>query len=294
MSTTLFIGLGRMGAPMAALHARAFPTAVFDLSTEAVRRVSNDSGAKPITDLSAISSDVDTVILMLPSSKQVEEILTGEDGILDRLGEGSLIIDMSSSEPVSTRTLAKQTAQLGIGYVDAPVSGGVPKARTGELSILVGGRTEAVESARPHLEVLGTTIIHVGDAGAGDAAKAINNLVSASNIAVACEALTTAQNFGIDPAKMTEVLNSATGRSQASELKVPKYILPRDFTSGFAYDLMLKDMTIAMGLAESLETPVTTSAFTKLSEGRSALGDHPDHTEISRLYGVGQEGNLQH
>lgn len=292
MSTTLFIGLGRMGAPMAALHARAFPTTVFDLSTEAVSQVSNDSGAEAITDLSAIPSEVDTVILMLPSSRQVEEILTGEDGILDRLGEGSLIIDMSSSEPASTRTLAERTAQVGIGYVDAPVSGGVPKARTGELSILVGGRTEDVERARPHLEVLGTTIIHVGDAGAGDAAKAINNLVSASNIAVACEALTTAQEFGIEPAKMAKVLNSATGRSQASELKVTKYILPRDFTSGFAYDLMLKDMTIAMSLAEALETPVTTSAFTKLSEGRSTLGDHPDHTEISRLYGIGQEANL--
>lgn len=289
MSNTLFIGLGRMGTPMATLHARAFPTTVYDLSTESISRVSADSGAAAITDLSALPAEVDTVILMLPSSRQVEGILIGKNGMIDRLGKGSLIVDMSSSEPVSTCTLAERAAQVGIDYVDAPVSGGVPKACTGELTILVGGRTEAVERARPHLEVLGTTIIHVGDAGAGDAAKAINNLVSASNIAVACEALTTAHGFGIDPAKMAEVLNSATGRSQASELKVTRYILPRDFTSGFAYDLMLKDMTIAMGLAESLETPVTTSVFTKLSEGRSALGDHPDHTEISRLYDIGQE-----
>lgn len=293
MSTTLFIGLGRMGAPMAALHARAFPTTVWDLSAEAVRRVCEDSRAKAITSLSAIPAEVDTVILMLPSSRQVEEILIGKDGVIDRLGEGCLIIDMSSSEPESTRALAERAAQVSIDYVDAPVSGGVPKARTGELSILVGGSTESVERALPHLEVMGTTIIHVGDAGAGDAAKAINNLVSASNIAVACEALTTAQGFGIDPATMTEVLNSATGRSQASELKVTKYILPRTFSSGFAYDLMLKDMTIAVGLAKSLETPVTTSVFTKLSEGRSVLGDHPDHTEISRLYGIGREENSQ-
>lgn len=288
MSTTLFIGLGRMGAPMATLHAQTFTTAVFDLSSKAAASVREAGGAAPVTDLRSIPADVDTVILMLPSSRQVEETLTGEEGLLQRLGEGALIIDMSSSEPTSTRGLAQQAQARGIDYVDAPVSGGVPKARTGELSILVGGSTEAVKRAMPHLEVMGSTIIHVGDEGAGDAAKAINNLVSASNIAVACEALTVAQNFGIDPAKMAEVLNSATGRSQASELKITKYILPQDFTSGFAYDLMLKDMTIARGLAESLETPVTTTAFAKLNAGRAELGDAPDHTEISRLYGLGQ------
>lgn len=288
MSTTLFIGLGRMGAPMATLHAQAFATAVFDLSSDAAAEVGEAGGATPITDLRSIPADVDTVILMLPSSRQVEETLSGEEGLLHRLGGGALIIDMSSSEPTSTRSLAQQAQERGIDYVDAPVSGGVSKAKTGELSILVGGSAEAVERAMPHLEVMGSTIIHVGDEGAGDAAKAINNLVSASNIAVACEALTVAHNFGIDPAKMAEVLNSATGRSQASELKITKYILPHNFTSGFAYDLMLKDMTIARGLAESLETPVTATAFDKLRTGRAQLGDAPDHTEISRLYGLGQ------
>lgn len=288
MSTTLFLGLGRMGAPMAILHSRKFTTAVFDLSAKAASKVAEEGGANPVTDLESIPVEIDTVILMLPSSRQVEETLTGDDGLLYRLDKGTLIIDMSSSEPTSTRSLAQQSQALGIEYVDAPVSGGVPKARTGELSILVGGSTEAVTKALPHLEVMGSTIIHVGDEGAGDAAKAINNLVSASNIAVACEALTIAENFGIAPAKMAEVLNSATGRSQASELKVTKYILPRDFTSGFAYDLMLKDMTIAMGLAQSLETPVTAIAFDKLNTGRAHLGDAPDHTEIGRLYGADQ------
>lgn len=288
MSSTLFIGLGRMGAPMAVRHAQTFTTAVFDLSSAAAQSVGEEGGATPVTDLRSVPTDIDTVILMLPSSRQVEETLTGEDGLMHRLGEGALIIDMSSSEPMSTRELAQQARARGIAYVDAPVSGGVPKARTGELSILVGGSAEAVERAIPHLKVMGSTIIHVGDEGAGDAAKAINNLVSATNIAVACEALTVAQKFGIDPTKMAEVLNSATGRSQASELKITKYILPQNFTSGFAYDLMLKDMTIARGLAESLETPVTATAFDKLNAGRAELGDGPDHTEISRLYGLGQ------
>lgn len=273
---------------MATLHAQRFSTAVSDLSSEAVARVAEDGGATPLKDLSALPADTDAVVLMLPSSRQVEEILVGDHGLLPRLEPKTLIIDMGSSEPESTRRLAAQAKELRIDYVDAPVSGGVPKARTGELSILVGGSTKAVKRAMPHLEAMGSTIIHVGAEGAGDASKAINNLVSASNIAVACEGLAMAQRFGITPEKMAEVLNSATGRSQASELKLTKYIIPKEFTSGFAYDLMLKDMTIAMGLAESLETPVTTSAFEKVRDGRKELGEAPDHTELSRLYGLGK------
>lgn len=288
MATTLFIGLGRMGAPMATLHAKNFTTAVFDISDEATAHVAKEGGAIPVTDLSSLPAGIDTVVLMLPSSRQVEDTLAGDKGLFRSLSEGTLIIDMSSSEPTSTRALARQARELGVDYVDAPVSGGVPKAQTGELSILVGGTAAAVAKALPHLEVMGSTIVHVGVEGAGDAAKAINNLVSASNIAVACEALSMARSFGIEPTKMAQVLNSATGRSQASELKVTKYILPQDFTSGFAYDLMLKDMTIARGLAKSLDTPITATAFDKLSTGRSNLGNAPDHTEIGRLYGLDQ------
>lgn len=285
MPSTLFIGLGRMGAPMATNHSEAFATKVSDLSKEAVAQVAENSPATA-ADMTEPLDCIDTVILMLPSSRQVEETLTGENGLFTRLHSGSLVIDMSSSEPESTRRLAGMASAMGIDYVDAPVSGGVPKARTGELSILVGGTEHSVARAMPHLEVLGTTIIHVGGEGAGDAAKAINNLVSASNIAIACEALCMAENFGIAPEKMAEVLNSATGRSQASEVKITKYILPRSFTSGFAYDLMLKDMTIARGIAEALDVPVTSAAFAKLNDGRGTLGQVPDHTEIARLYGL--------
>ncbi|MER7796298.1 NAD(P)-dependent oxidoreductase [Microbacterium sp. NPDC096154] len=285
--STLFIGLGHMGAPMAVLHARTFPTVVFDLSDEAVARVVGDGAATAVDDPAAAAPDVDTVILMLPTSRHVESILRGESGLFARLPEGALVIDMGSSEPESTRALAAEAAERAIDYVDAPVSGGVPKAVSGELAIMVGGGADAVARAMPHLEVLGSSIQHVGPAGAGDAAKALNNLVSASNIAVASEALSMAARFGIDPAVMTDVLNAATGRSQATELKFPRYILTGTFDSGFAYDLMLKDMTIAMGLSEGLETPVVRAAFERLRTGRTSLGDVPDHTEIGRLYGLG-------
>ncbi|MFF8895638.1 NAD(P)-dependent oxidoreductase [Brevibacterium casei] len=287
MSSTLFIGLGRMGAPMAIQHARSFHTVVFDLASDTAERVAAKSDAVVLSSLSDIPDAIDTIILMLPSSREVEELLVGRGDLLTLIKRDSIIIDMGSSEPESTRRLAAQAGGLGIAYVDAPVSGGVPKAATGELSILVGGADAHVARALPHLRTMGSKIIHVGDVGTGDVAKAVNNLVSATNIAVACEALSIAESSGISRERMAEVLNSSTGRSQASELKLTEYVIPRNFTSGFAYDLMLKDMAIAVGLETSTRTPVTRSAFDVLKRGRGSLGTEPDHTEIGRLYRLG-------
>lgn len=286
MTTTLFIGLGRMGLPMAIRHARQFSTAVFDLSADAVAEAAAH-GATAIESISPPPDGIDTVILMLPTSRHVEGTLSGPEGLLRRLARGALVIDMGSSEPDSTRMLAAEAAALHLDYVDAPVSGGVPKATSGELAIMAGGTAAAVARARPHLEMLGSSILHVGPAGCGHAAKALNNLVSASNIAVACEALSIATQFGISAETMTTVLNEATGRSQATEVKFPRYIIPGTYDSGFAYDLMVKDMTIAIGMRGDLHTPVVDAAFQNLSHGRPSLGDAPDHTEIARLYPLG-------
>ena len=197
---------------------------------------------------------------MLPNSRIVESVLRGPAGLLNQLSTGSLIIDMGSSEPASTRTLAAEAAERGISYVDAPVSGGVAKAATGQLSIMVGGAPSDIERAIEHIEPIGSTIVKVGGAGAGHAAKALNNLVSATNIAVAAEALIIAKKFGIEADIMVNVLNSSTGRSQASEVKYPQHVLTGKFDSGFAMDLMLKDIKIAHELSETTQasTPITT------------------------------------
>ncbi|WP_404312774.1 NAD(P)-dependent oxidoreductase [Agrococcus terreus] len=285
MSDTLFLGLGRMGAPMARLHAERFPTRVFDVFPDAVRAVADGSDAVPVTDLAAEGVGLDAVILMLPTSAHVEEVLLGTEGLLDRLDAGSLVIDMGSSEPASTRALAAAAAERGIDYVDAPVSGGIAKAHAGELTIMVGGDADAVARAMPHLETVGASIVHVGPAGAGHAAKALNNLVSATNIAAATEAVLVAKRYGIEPRSMVEVLNASTGMSQATQVKFPKHILPGTYASMFAYDLMLKDMGIARRMADEVGfTPVTAAAFEALSGGRTGLGEHPDHTEIARVY----------
>ncbi|MGH3588991.1 MAG: NAD(P)-dependent oxidoreductase, partial [Pseudonocardia sp.] len=229
-------------------------------------------------------------ILMLPSSRVVESVLVGEDdreGLLARLPRGTLVIDMGSSEPASTRHLAEAAAHLGVRYVDAPVSGGVAKARSGGLAIMVGGDPGSVSLARPHLASLGTSIVPVGPSGAGHAAKALNNLLSATNLAAAAEVLCVAQSAGIEPQVMVEVLNTSTGRSQATEVKYPQHILTGSFGSGFAMDLMLKDLAIAAGLsrAAGLSTPITTSTVATLDEARAWLdADGLDHTEVARYY----------
>lgn len=285
MSATLFVGLGRMGAPMARRHAAAFPTRVYDVFPDAISAVAAASEAEPVADLAREGEAIDVVILMLPTSRHVEEALGGADGLLQRLRPGSLVIDMGSSEPSSTRALAADAAALGIEYVDAPVSGGIAKAETGELTIMVGGEQAPVERARPHLETVGASIVHVGPAGAGHAAKALNNLVSAANIAVATEAVIVAKHYGIEPATMVEVLNASTGMSQATQVKFPQHILPGSYASRFAYDLMLKDMGIARRMADEVGfSPVTAAAFETLADGRASLGDDPDHTEIARVY----------
>lgn len=285
MSVTLFLGLGRMGAPMARLHAATFPTRVYDVFPDAATAVAAASDAVAIADLTPEGADADVVILMLPTSRHVEDALQGDGGLFARLPEGALVIDMGSSEPSSTRALAEAAAELGLAYVDAPVSGGIAKAETGELTIMVGGDDRAVARAMPHLETVGSSIVHVGPAGAGHAAKALNNLVSATNIAAATEAVTVAKHFGIEPATMVEVLNASTGMSQATQVKFPQHILPGTYGSRFAYDLMLKDMGIAAQMAEEVGfAPVTGAAFATLTEGRAGLGEHPDHTEIARVY----------
>ncbi|WP_336659418.1 NAD(P)-dependent oxidoreductase [Leucobacter sp. USHLN153] len=283
MSTSLFIGLGRMGRPMVGHIAQRFDTAVYDIVPEVTKDVAQEIGATPHYDLAHLEG-IDTVILMAPTSAIVESILI-DSGVLDGLSTGSLIIDMGSSVPASTQKLAALAAARGIDYVDAPVSGGIAKAATGELAMLVGGEPSAIERAMPFIEAVGADVVVVGGSGAGHAAKAINNLVSASNQAIVAEALIRGKAAGIEPERMVAVLNSSTGMSQASQVKFPNHVLTGTYASKFSYDLMLKDMGIAMGIdAPAASTPLTQASYELLVRARETLGEAPDHTEITRGY----------
>jgi 3-hydroxyisobutyrate dehydrogenase len=283
----LFIGLGNMGRPMAARLAQDREVYVYDQSPEARTATAQESGATPLSNLGTLPGNIAAVILMLPNSQIVEAVLRQNPGILNRLRPGSMIIDMGSSEPGSTTVLAGEAGRRGVHYVDAPVSGGVARAITGELAIMAGGSDEAVDAARPLLESMGTSVVHVGPSGTGHAAKALNNLLSATNLAAAAEIICAAASAGIAPHVMVDVINNSTGRSQATEVKYPKHILPGSFDSGFAMDLMLKDLRIARQLFESngVEGPVVLTAQTIAENLRKQLDDPaPDHTELVKHY----------
>ena len=294
--STLFIGLGKMGSPMVRRYAPTHETVLYDVNHAAAAALADDLGAQVVESLDELPLDVDTVILMLPNSRIVESVVRGGHGLFARLPKAALVIDMGSSEPSSTRALAEEAADAGIAYVDAPVSGGVAKAATGELSIMVGGAPADLERAAEHLAPLGASILAVGPAGAGHAAKALNNLLSATNLAAVAEILTVAKNFGIEAEVMVNVINASTGRSQASEVKYPKHVLTGRFDSGFSMDLMLKDLAIAHTLSKGagLTTPITDKTVETLDEARSVLGGADlDHTEVARFYEIVNQVELR-
>ncbi|WP_431236220.1 NAD(P)-dependent oxidoreductase (plasmid) [Mycolicibacterium psychrotolerans] len=282
----LFIGLGAMGGPMATNLARgAEPVVVYDVDSAVAHRLATTTDVVVVDSLDPLPAGITTVILMVPDSRVVEDLLTGSGALLDSLPPGALVIDMSSSEPESSRHLAAVAEKAGIAFIDAPVSGGVPRAQTGELAIMTGGAAEVVERATPILHLVGNNVFHVGGPGSGDAAKALNNLLSATNIAATAEILSAAGRFGINPARMLEVINASTSRSQASEFKFPRHVLSGTFDSGFAMQLLLKDLAIARTLTTGagLDTPVTDAAHTVAQSSRDTLGT-TDHTEIARYY----------
>lgn len=286
--TTLFIGLGAMGAPMIRnLAAKTNDEVlVFDVSPATRKAIADETGARPLAALDQLPAGVNAVVLMLPNSRIVEGVLSGAGGVLQQLDPGSIVIDMSSSEPESSRLLAAEAVKRGVGFVDAPVSGGTVKAISGELTIMVGGTDDAVARATPILRTMGTSIVHVGGPGAGDAAKALNNLLSATNIAAVAEVLTAATKFGIDPAVMLDVINRSTSRSQASTFKYPRHVFSGRFDSGFALSLLQKDLGIAGDLTQGagIETPVTDAAR-RITAATVDLVDAPgDHVEIARYY----------
>jgi 3-hydroxyisobutyrate dehydrogenase len=284
--STLFVGLGMMGTPMVRRLSGTTDLVLFDLSP-AAQTLASELGARTIPDLSLIPHDVDSVILMLPNSRIIESVLVDGDHLLEKLRPGAIVVDMSSSVPASTRELARRASELRIDYVDAPVSGGVTKARTGELAIMAGGNPRAVDRARAVVAPMSSTFIHVGPSGAGHAAKALNNLISATNLAAIAEVLVVATRFGIDPAVLVDVINASTGRSQASEVKYPQQVLTGEYASGFALDLMVKDVRIALSLADELgvDSPVTHAAADVTEAALRDLGGVGlDHTQIAEWY----------
>ena len=276
--TVAFIGLGNMGGPMSARLAGAgYRVQGFDVADEARLALAAHGGVAAL-DLAGAVAGASVVVLMLPNSDIVSATVRDEGFAPAR---GAIVVDMSSSEPLRTRELAAELKERGVTLVDAPVSGGVARARTGKLTIMTGGDPADLERVAPVLAELGTPTM-AGDVGSGHAVKALNNLLSATHLLVTSEAILAGERFGLDPEVMLSIFNSSSGRSGSTENKWPNFILPETFDSGFGLRLMLKDMGIAVGLAEQVGTPDPLGrAATELwARAAEALEPGADHTEI--------------
>jgi 3-hydroxyisobutyrate dehydrogenase len=277
-----FIGLGNMGAQMAARLINAgYEVVGFDPAESARKAVVAAGGAAAATAPEAMA-DADIVVLMLPSSRVVEKVL-GDPGAISALKTNTVVIDMSSSEPLSTVELAKAVAETGAVLIDAPVSGGVAGAKAGSLTIMVGGSEHVVSRVEDVLAPLGT-MTHVGDTGAGHALKSINNLMAAVGLLVTSEGVAIGKQFGLDPALVVSMVNASSGQNAATDVKFPKFVLPETYNSGFAMELMLKDMRIATSLASQIgvAAPLGDRAVEVWARAHEDLGQGADQTEIAR------------
>lgn len=277
----LFIGLGNMGAPMARRVADGgYRLAVADVRTEALAEFAA-RGIAAGTRAADLPGEV--VITMLPTDTQVAAALFDAGGALERPRRA--VIDMSSCAPRGTLAIAARLAERGIAFADAPVSGGVPRARTGELTAMAGGAPETIETYRPLLETMCANVRRVGDVGAGVTMKALNNFLSASAMWAGCEALVAGAKAGLDPQTMIDVWSTSTARSHAVDTKIPKAVLPRTFDYGFALGLMAKDLGIAADIARQndVAAPMIAQMQASFALAADSLGAQADLTSIVTL-----------
>lgn len=284
-----FIGLGKMGYPMVRHLSRAgYRILAHDLDPEALRRACEASRAEAPGSLKEIGERCQTVITMLPDGNVVRAAALGRDGygdsLLAGLASGSVLIDMSSSSPVGTRELGARLSERGVAMIDAPVSGGVRKAEDATLSIMVGGGEQTIARCKPLLETMGKQIFLTGPLGSGHAMKALNNYVSAAGLLAAAEAVLAAGRFGLDQAKVVDMLNASTGMNNSTLNKFHRFILSRTFDSGFSLDLMVKDLKTALEVARATGSPApfAEACVEAWSEAQAALGPGHDHTAVVR------------
>lgn len=282
------VGLGNMGWPMAAnlVAAGHLVTGVdADRDRAAAWAGGHDSPSTPTsfaTSVAAVSADVEVIVTMLPTGAEVREVLLAAADPHD----GLVAIDMSSADPVGTRALHAELAERGIRLVDAPVSGGVERAKDASLAIMIGGDADAIAVARPVLEVLGGRLFELGGPGNGHAMKCLNNFVAGAAFAAASEAMSIGQRFGLDPATMFDIMNVSTGRSFATEVVMRQHVVTGEFGTGFAVGLFAKDVGIARALADAMEVeaPVNALVTDKMAAARDALGFGTDHSRAHEFW----------
>jgi 3-hydroxyisobutyrate dehydrogenase-like beta-hydroxyacid dehydrogenase len=250
---TGFIGLGNIGRPMAGNIVKAFPgTLVFDLDSARVDRLVS-LGAKAAKSIADVAKGSDVILLSLPTSNEVEAVALGSGGLIENAAAGALILDLTSGSPPRSKIIAERLAERGIRYIDAGVSGGIAGAEAATLGIMIGGTDEDVARARPFLDAIGKTIVHMGPVGAGHTTKALNNLLLAMNTIGVSEVMALAVKSGLDAGKVITAINGSSGRSYVTDVRFPRYVMKGDYShaGGMALALLLKDVAIACETARA-------------------------------------------
>ena len=271
-----FIGLGAMGSVMATLIVKAGYNVIgYDINS----KIDKSTGVNQVDSIHDLDG-MDIIIFMLPNSKIVKQVTYQ---LLD-INIKSILIDMSSSDPRDTKQLGKFLESKDINLLDAPVSGGVARAKTGNLMIMAGGEPDLIETTRNLLSVMGK-VQFAGSLGSGHAIKALNNYVSAAGLIASFEALATARAFGIEPDNFLNIINGATGKNNTTEVKLDKFVVSEKYNSGFALDLMVKDVSIADSLIKDLTIshPLSKNVSNYLSRSLQELERTPDHTEVYKF-----------
>jgi 2-hydroxy-3-oxopropionate reductase len=280
-----FIGLGIMGRPMAKnLMEAGYELVLQNRSPEKAEELAEEGNATAAGSPRAVAEACDIVITMLPDSPDVEAVVDGEEGILEGIREGALLVDMSTISPVVTEKLAKKLRERGASMLDAPVSGGDVGAIEGALSIMVGGSEEDFERARPLFDVMGKVATHVGPTGAGQVVKACNQIVVALNIEAVSEALVLGSKAGVAPEKVVEALSGGLAGSAVMEAKKEKFF-SHDFEPGFRIELHHKDLGIALaaGREYGVALPVTAIVDQMLEASKAKGRGDRDHSALLTL-----------
>jgi len=250
-----FIGLGIMGKPMAMnLIKTGYSLTVFDIRPEPVKEVVA-AGAKEGRCSQDVAAKSEVIITMLPNSPDVKKAVLGEHGILDGASKGAILIDMSSIAPLVSKEVAAEAEKKGVEMLDAPVSGGEPKAVDGTLSIMVGGKKEVFEQVEDILKVMGASAVLVGDVGSGNTTKLANQIIVALNIAAMSEAMVLATKAGVDPERVYHAIRGGLAGSAVLDAKVA-LALKGNFKPGFRIELHIKDLANALDTAHSIGVPL--------------------------------------
>jgi len=287
MTTVAFLGLGAIGRPMAARLAAApdIELAVWNRTADRARSFAAEHRARLAATPADAARGASVVITCLPISADVERLLDGPDGLLAGLSKGAALVDCTSGDPATSRRIGARLAEHGVGFLDAPVSGGTIGAEQGTLTVMVGGDAALLESVRPVLAAFGKKIVHCGDVGAGDALKAVNNALLAIHVWSTGEGLAALEKLGVKADVALDVINASSGRSNASMNLYPERVLTRAFPRTFRLALLDKDIGIAAGVAreQKVPAPLLQLAADLFRIAHNALGEEADHVEAVKL-----------